>query len=268
MTTANWQEALVKSAAYELASLLMKPGADFLNTLPDFKKFVAWEDTLVLNASLGSIGVDGCYRLRSHYDGRRMSYTVEDIHAIILAVNPDMVIFPEGFLPLHQPLLQSLPDTVFPFLPLQDASNIEGFTKAHGVYFSCDESTMALEELLLLLAQHEAKPSYVAGDLSLPVMLQLLESGVTFVESDRPARDAIDGKVYTEEGSISLKEDEHVMQFEVIDAHCQCLTCNQKLTRAYLHHLLEHTPLLCQRFLVQHNAHFCQNALRRVAPHV
>lgn len=268
MTTANWQETLVKSAAYELASLLMKPGADFLNTLPDFKKFVAWEDTLVLNASLGLIGVDGCYRLRSHYDGRRMSYTVEDIHALILAVNPDMVILPEGFIPLHQPLLQSLPDTIFPFLPLQDASKIEGLTKAHGIYVSYDERAMTLKNLLLLLAQHEAKPSYVAGDLSLPVMLQLLESGVTFVESDRPARDAIDGEVYTQQGPISLKDDDHAMQFEMIDAHCQCPTCSQKLTRAYLHHLLEHTPLLCQRFLVQHNAYFCQNALRRVAHYV
>ena len=40
--------------------------------------------------------------------------------------------------------------------------------------------------------------------------------------------------------------------------NCSCETCSQGFTRAYFHHLLQHTPLLAQRFLVIHNVFFTQ----------
>ena len=43
------------------------------------------------------------------------------------------------------------------------------------------------------------------------------------------------------------------MQFETIDPECTCPTCSQQFTKAYLHHLLQQTPLLCHRLLIQHN---------------
>lgn len=74
-------------------------------------------------------------------------------------------------------------------------------------------------------------------------------------ESDKPANDACSGIVYSADGAIDLREKRYAMQFECIDEQCQCPTCRQRLTRAYLHHLLEHTPLLCHRFLIQHNVY-------------
>ena len=92
-------------------------------------------------------------------------------------------------------------------------------------------------------------------------MQDLIKAGVQIVESDKPASDACSGVVYSSEGDISILDATFEMQFEPIDAGCECPTCSQQFTRAYLHHLLQHTPLLCQRLLVQHNVHYCQMQL-------
>ncbi len=62
--------------------------------------------------------------------------------------------------------------------------------------------------------------------------------------------------MYSISGPIDLRLSSERMNFNVLDPNCSCPTCTQKLTRAYLHHLLQHTPLLCQRFLILHNIQF------------
>ena len=76
------------------------------------------------------------------------------------------------------------------------------------------------------------------------------------IASNAPAEDACQGIVYGSEGDIHLRNKIYSTQFEPIDSQCHCPSCEQSLTRAYLHHLLEHTPLLCHRFLIQHNLYY------------
>ena len=104
-------------------------------------------------------------------------------------------------------------------------------------------------------------PRYVTGHLSLDVMKLLKNEGVEFIESDEPALAAMQGMVYSQQGTVNLREDLTEMQFEAIDADCACPTCSAQLTKAYLYHLLLHTPLLCQRFLIQHNVYYALNYL-------
>ncbi len=266
MTAANWQEANINIASYELSSLLMKPGIDFLSMLPDLATYVGWQGALVLNASFAKRGVNGLYNLRSDYDGRRTHYSVEDLFALIMHLKPSMVLLPEGVWHTHKALCQSLAETMNLYLSVNDRPEDGESMQPHGVYFSYDEKTTPSSVMLELLAKHRDRSCYIAGDLSLPLMLDLVDNGAHFVESDRPATDALCGDVYCSDGQISLKNSDFSMQFEAIDATCQCTTCSQKLTRAYLHHLLEHTPLLCQRFLVNHNVYYCQEVLRKKRP--
>ena len=261
LTTANWQEANIHLASYALESLLMKPGLELLNTLPDLATYVGWSGSLVLNASLAKRGADGYYTVRSDYDGRISRYSAEEIITLIGRLKPNMFILPMGVLEKNAELLQSLPETVFPFLPVSDLPEENNLTRPHGVYFTYDEKTSSPSVMLQTLGNYQGMKRYIAGDLNLPLMLELINIGVMFVESDIPAADAISGHVYCREGIISLEDSEFSMQFELIDSNCRCPTCSQKLTRAYLHHLLEHTPLLCQRYLVQHNAYYCQEVL-------
>lgn len=80
-----------------------------------------------------------------------------------------------------------------------------------------------------------------------------LQSSFLTFESNNPAEDALKGIMYTQNEHISLLDDSERTVFEVLDKDCQCPTCQQGFTRAYLYHLYTQTPLLCQRLLIQHN---------------
>ena len=246
LTVANWEEVDVKIAAYDLTSLLMKPGMELLSSLPDLKTYTGWHGTLVLNASMSVMDKEGGYMLRSEYDGSRRHYMSDDVMSLIAQLKPQMVLLPAGI----NHTWQSLSKNMLPFFTAADRPlHID---RPHGVYFIYDKSAP-----FSLLAQqvqaHTDIPRYVSGELSLDLMRELASLGVEYLASDFPARDACHGSIYHDEGVMSLKSDLYRMDFNVIDEKCHCPTCEQKLTRAYLHHLFEHTPLLCQRFLIQHN---------------
>ena len=80
--------------------------------------------------------------------------------------------------------------------------------------------------------------------------------------SDKPADDAFQGRVYRMDTftirTVSILDTIFADHFEPIDNACTCPTCQQGFTCAYLHHLYQNTPLLCQRYLIMHNIHATQ----------
>jgi len=257
LTAANWIDAGVEIVAYALSALLMKPGITFLKTLPNLATYVGWPKSLVLNVADLTRDAHGLYSLHSRYDGSMTQYTAHDLLDLILRLSPQYVILPHGFCREDERLWLALPDTVLPFFSVADYPK-NTTDRAYGIYIDqneCDES-----QLLQRLNVYPNYPRYVRGDLNLLQRCDVTD--VCYVESNAPAHDAYQGLVYHQEGVIDLTHDSEAMQFAVIDPICQCLTCEQQLTRAYLHHLLQHTPLLCQRFLIQHNV-FQINHLRQ-----
>ncbi|MDX1837324.1 hypothetical protein DIZ81_05265 [Legionella taurinensis] len=85
------------------------------------------------------------------------------------------------------------------------------------------------------------------------------ESIAGLIEADFPANDAVNGRVYDQGQVMDLSDSQYSQDFTVLSAGCACPVCRQNYTRAYFHHLLQHTPLLAQRLLIQHNVHYCQN---------
>lgn len=71
--------------------------------------------------------------------------------------------------------------------------------------------------------------------------------------SDEPAEQGRQGLVYTRQGLIDIKDKDYALDFARLEPDCGCPSCFQGLSRAYLHHLLANTPLLAQRWLIQHN---------------
>ena len=264
LTLANWQEIEVDSLSYSLDALLMKPGLPFLENLNDLRSYVGWQGTLVLNASLAAENSEGVYSLRSRYDGSLLQIGSESLFSLFLSLQPDKLILPADLLSYSNFDWQALLQTTELFIPASDFSESAaklGFAK----YFHYDK-TNSFSEFIQAIKQNKGTAIYVAGEFESEQLSKLVEAGVLYLESDKPARDAMIGRIYSKE-PIALLDSEMAHHYERIDNHCACPTCHQQLTCAYLHHLLEQTPLLAQRFLIQHNVHFYQNRLTSFCKH-
>lgn len=244
LTAANWVEGGVHSASYCLESLLLKPGLDLLTQLPDLKTYLGWSGALVLNAKNFLLNKKGVYSFTSPFDGSKVLLTPQALVELLNHLKPDAVVLPSQILKDYPELWSHWEACIFPYVFVDELKN-QTLQRPHGVYFVA----ASLEQI----SQWQSIKRYVSGDIGLDLIKQLAELGVDYIESNQPAQLAIEGIVYDSFGLLDLKDNTTEMQFEVIDANCSCPTCTQKLTRAYLHHLLLNTPLLCQRFLIQHN---------------
>ena len=188
---------------------------------------------------------------------------MDEIVAIIMHLKPVRVILPIGFHAVGDDVLHTLSEITRLFVPIDEQIYYSNHYVS-GLYYECESA----KDMLDSIAEHQLQfPNYGAVIASaakqfMGTDLLKLDCSATltmtdiFFESNVPAEDAYFGRVYTHEGVIELQNNIYATQFEPIDSTCSCPTCKQKLTRAYLHHLLEHTPLLCQRLLIQHNVYY------------
>lgn len=251
LTEANWQEVHSHSAAYYLDSLLLKPGFELLNKIPDLAAYLGWSGTLILNASRLLANKEGIFILTSPYDGSKIKLTPGELLDLILKLKPDMVLMPKNSLQNFPDLWDKWDDTIVPFLSSGDLFQQE-LHREHGVYSILEHSSLN-KATVEQLAKRKQVPCYISGEINLDLIKLSAAQGIEYIESDEPARLAMQGQVYNKEGLINLIDVQTEMEFSPIDAECLCPTCSRQLTKAYLHHLFLHTPLLCQRFLIQHN---------------
>lgn len=244
LTAANWQEVGVKTAAYSLDALLLKPGLELLLQITDLKAYLGWSGSLVLNAKDFVLNKKGVYSFTSPFDGSKVLLTPQALIELVSHLKPDAVILPPQLLHDYPELWTHWESSVFPYVFVEELKT-QTLQRPHGVYFTtpCIEAIKPWSSI----------KRYVSSAIELESIQALADAGVDYIESNQPANWAMEGFVYEGLGLLDLKETRCEMQFEIIDPDCSCPTCSQQLTKAYLHHLLLNTPLLCQRFLIQHN---------------
>lgn len=251
LTSENWLEVGVKAQAYCLESFLFKPGLGFLQQLTDFKHFLGWAERLVIDAHSLSANKEGVYTLISPYDGSKIRLHSSQLVDLLLHLQPDAVLLPRNISHEYPEMWSRWNESIQAFVPAEDWGH-QAATKAYGIYFIMDK----LAEVSYIEQQLEKwapTPLYLAGAFDFNCIKRFKERAVDYIQSNEPAALAINGQVYNDTGTIDLTDASTAMEFDVIDSHCGCPTCKQGLTKAYLHHLLINTPLLCQRFLIQHN---------------
>lgn len=258
LTTENWCEVGVQVASYDLVSLLLTPGLDNLRNMGSLAKYVYWPRKLVLNAASLRLGKNDSYELRSAEDGRRVQVDDAQISTLLATLEPDFMLLPKHRWSHYLHGAASFPAAVFPFIHASDLSESSSIQRPFGVYFLYHEETCPVSTILSALAQLKHLPCYVAGALGVDAILELIKNGVQIVESIQPVSDACLGYAYSSDRALDLNDPGFAWQSVLIDAKCQCPTCQTDLTRAYLYHLLRQTPNLAQRFIAQHNAYYCQ----------
>ncbi|MFT4058311.1 MAG: queuine tRNA-ribosyltransferase [Legionella sp.] len=244
LTTENWQEAKVDALSYSLEFLLHKPGYKVLQKIVSLAHYVGWSKTLILNAASLKANREGVYHLKSPYDGSKTKLSAQELLVLIHHLNPEMVLLPKNIYQDYPQMWEDWQSSTFPFMHADDLSQ-QMIPYEHGVYF---DETMRAQ-----LEQWSHLPRYVMGALDESLIHQLRSQGIKLIESDEPAKAALHGQVYSQLGMVDLTDKVTEMQFEIIDTDCVCPSCIQKFTKAYFYHLLQNTPLLCQRFLIQHN---------------
>jgi queuine tRNA-ribosyltransferase len=254
LTAANWQEVMVGSIAYYLDSLFVKPGYALVKQIPDLARYLGCSGDLILNASRLWVNKEGIFTLRSPFDGSELKITYFQLIEIIQHIKPVALILPKKIVQEFPEIWDNWNDEITPFIASDDLLKQE-LSRVHGVYLSL-ENLNAKDTFLDQVKKWSHLPRYVTGFIGLDLMEQLKNEGIEWIESDEPAAAAMQGIVFSRKGLVNLTDSQEQMQFETIDPECACPTCSQLLTKAYLHHLFLHTPLLCQRFLIQHNVYY------------
>lgn len=254
LSMANWQEAGINTLSFSLESLLIKPGLDLLLELEDLKAYLAWPGTVIINASQLPSPKAGVYTLVSPYDGSKIRITASEVAHLIRHLRPDAVVWPKNMLREQAKIGSDWDQDIIPYFHLQDVSR-GSINIQHGVYFNTNDFS-SYNDLLPELQQWSHIPRYACGNVRFDLVKILKSMDVTYIETNEPAQLGFQGVVYTNSGTTNLLDAKLEHDFELIVPDCPCPCCDLKLTRAYLHHLMLNTPLLAQRYLIQHNAYF------------
>ena len=259
LTTKKWQEAKVDTAVYYLDALLLKPGLSLLQDLPSLALYTNWPGHMIINASRLKANKEGTITLISPYNGSKLSLEYSQLMALIKHLKPQILILPPDILKHYPQILDNWNKEIIPYFSSNDLP-LNNHSSSYGIYFQIEANFLAVKETLQKYSQHQR---YVQGVLNLEQINELRLLGIPLIESEVPTQLGLEGLVYGNKELIDLKEAAHALSFTKLKTDCLCPTCSAELTRAYLHHLFAHTPLLCQRFLIQHNAFYVQNFLNR-----
>jgi len=124
-----------------------------------------------------------------------------------------------------------------------------------------DERTAVLDHTLPVMPAD--KPRYLMG-VGLPTdILDAVMRGVDMFDCVIPTRHARNGYLFTEDGTLRIRNARFRDDPQPLQADCECYTC-QNYSRAYLRHLDACGEILGSRLNTIHNLHFYLNLMRRI----
>jgi queuine tRNA-ribosyltransferase len=101
----------------------------------------------------------------------------------------------------------------------------------------------------------DEKPKYIMGVGTPEDLVMLVEMGADMFDCVMPTRNARNGQLFTESGTINICNARFRSDTEPVDTECKCYTC-QNYSRAYLRHLYQAREILAYRLNTIHNIHY------------
>ncbi|MDF1677361.1 MAG: hypothetical protein P1U32_01540 [Legionellaceae bacterium] len=106
LTTADWTAAHVDIVAVELASLLIRPGIEYLKQLKDLKAYWHWHGKMLLNLTSLTANKKGIFQVRSPFDGQILCFEKLTLLQLVETLKPDYITFSSDLMPTDEVLLQ------------------------------------------------------------------------------------------------------------------------------------------------------------------
>ncbi|WP_028325443.1 tRNA guanosine(34) transglycosylase Tgt [Desulfatirhabdium butyrativorans] len=109
----------------------------------------------------------------------------------------------------------------------------------------------------------ESSPRYVMGVGTPENLVELATRGVDMFDCVMPTRNARNGQLFTDTGTINISNACHRFDTGPIDENCSCYTCTH-FSRAYLRHLYLSREILAYRLNTIHNVHYYMGLMERI----
>lgn len=124
-----------------------------------------------------------------------------------------------------------------------------------------DERDQVLEVTVPELPQD--KPRYLMGVGKPEDIVEAVKRGIDMFDCVIPTRNARNGFLFTQHGTLKIRNAKHQHDTRPIDEECGCYTC-QNYSRSYLRHLDKCGEILGARLNTIHNLYYYQELMRAI----
>jgi queuine tRNA-ribosyltransferase len=275
--------------------LWLRPGAELVASQGGLHEFMRWPHAIATDsggfqafslAERVKVSEDG-FEFSSHLDGARKKLTPEESMRVQGLLGSDIAlqldICPPGGSP-QQALVQAVERTTRwaarcleakkpgqalfgivqggtdPELRLRHAEEL-GRLPLDGLAlggFSVGEPNADMHRTLDAVVQYvdPKRPRYLMG-VGTPVdLVRAIGFGVDVFDCVMPTRNARNGQVFTSSGKLVIRNAVYREDKRPLDEACDCPTCAQGFSRAYIRHLYVAKELLAYELLSVHNLRF------------
>ena len=108
------------------------------------------------------------------------------------------------------------------------------------------------------------KPTYLMGVGTPQNILEAVERGVDFFDCVYPSRNGRHGNLYTNYGTVRIRNARYALDSRPIEEGCGCPVCRGGYSRAYVRHLVRSQETLGLRMCVMHNLYFYNNLMTNI----
>ncbi len=106
------------------------------------------------------------------------------------------------------------------------------------------------------------KPRYLMGVGRPSDIVQAIELGVDMFDCVLPTRMGRNGRAFTSNGEVNIRNAKHKTSLEPLDKNCKCSAC-LNYTKGYLHHLFKTAEMLGGILLTTHNLYFYNDFIKQ-----
>lgn len=107
-------------------------------------------------------------------------------------------------------------------------------------------------------------PRYLMGVGRPQDIMEAVRRGVDMFDCVMPTRNARNGFLFTRAGTLRIRNAKYARDTRVIEEGCECYTCANGFSRAYLRHLDRCNEILGAQLATMHNLHFYLRMMREL----